>query len=108
MHTDSESDGSPTDMTSFNMDPVCPLDPANPTYCLQGNYADWVSDFLQTSGQERLRQDDPRLVADDYTMPDWCFLDDAESRLGRPVPAVEQVEVHASSTPTSTGRSPTD
>jgi outer membrane receptor protein involved in Fe transport len=57
------------------MAPVCPLDPANPYYCLQGNYADWVSDFLETSGQERLRQDDPRLTADDYAMPDWCFLD---------------------------------
>ena len=54
MHTDSESDGSPTDMTLFNMDPICPLDPADTTYCLQGNYADWVSDFLETSGQERL------------------------------------------------------
>ncbi len=77
MHTDSESDGSPTDMTFFNMAPICPLDPTNPFYCLQGNYADWVSDFLETSGQERLRQDDARLTADDYAMPDWCFLDDA-------------------------------
>jgi iron complex outermembrane receptor protein len=76
MYTDSESDGSPTDMTFFNMDPVCPLDPTNPYYCLQGNYADWVSDFLEQSGYERLRQDDPRLTADDYAMPDWCFLDD--------------------------------
>jgi iron complex outermembrane receptor protein len=77
LHSDSESDGSPTDMTFFNMDPVCPLDPTNPYFCLQGNYADWVSDFLESSGQERLRQNDARLVADDYTMPDWCFLDDA-------------------------------
>lgn len=77
MHTDSKSDGSPTDMTSFNMDPVCPLNPSDPHYCLQGNYADWVSDFLQTSGQERLRQNDSRVVLDDYTMPSWCFLDDA-------------------------------
>ena len=77
LYTDSESEGSPTDMTFFNMAPVCPLNPANPFYCLQGNYADWVSDFLESSGQERLRQDDPRLTADDYAMPDWCFLDDA-------------------------------
>jgi iron complex outermembrane receptor protein len=76
LHSDSESDGSPTDMTFFNMAPVCPLDPTNPYYCLQGNYADWVSDFLANSGQERLRQDDARLTADDYAMPDWCFLDD--------------------------------
>jgi iron complex outermembrane receptor protein len=78
LHTHSESDGSPTDMTVFNMNPVCPLDPTNPFYCLQGNYADWVSDFLQTSGQERLRQNDARLVRDPYSMPDWCFLDDAD------------------------------
>jgi iron complex outermembrane receptor protein len=77
MHTDSKSEGSPTDMTFFNMDPVCPLNPSDPHYCLQGNYADWVSDFLQTSGQERLRQNDSRIVLDDYTMPSWCFLDDA-------------------------------
>ena len=75
MHSDSYSDGSPTDMTFFNMAPVCPLDPTNPYYCLQGNYADWVSDFLEASGQERLRQDDARLTADDYAMPEWCFLD---------------------------------
>jgi iron complex outermembrane receptor protein len=75
IHSDSESDGSPTDMTFFNMAPVCPTDPTNPFYCLQGNYADWVSDFLQTSGQERLRQNDARLVRDDFSMPDWCFLD---------------------------------
>jgi iron complex outermembrane receptor protein len=80
MHTDSESDGSPTDMTFFNMDPVCPLasNPDKTHYCLEGNYADWVSDFLQTSGQERLRQNDSRIVLDDYTMPSWCFLDDAD------------------------------
>ena len=78
LHTDSESDGSPTDMTVFNMAPVCPLDPTNPFYCLQGNYADWVSDFLQSAGQERLRQNDQRLVRDAYSMPDWCFLDDSD------------------------------
>jgi iron complex outermembrane receptor protein len=78
LHTDSDSEGSPTDMTQFNMDPACPFDPNNPTICWQGNYADWVSDFLQTSGQERLRNDDPRLLLDDYTMPDWCFLDDPD------------------------------
>ena len=78
MHSDSKSDGSPTDMTFFNMDPVCPLDPTNPFYCLQGNYADWASDFLEAAGQERLRQNDPRLTADDFAMPDWCFVDDAD------------------------------
>ncbi len=77
MYTDSYSDGSPTDMTRFNMDPICPLNPAVTTYCLQGNYADWVSDFLEQSGQARLSTNDPRLIRDDYSMPSWCFLDDA-------------------------------
>jgi iron complex outermembrane receptor protein len=78
MYTDSDSNGSPTEMTQFNMNPVCPTDPSNPYVCWQGNYADWVSDFLQTAGQERLREDDPRLVLDDFTMPSWCFLDDVD------------------------------
>jgi iron complex outermembrane receptor protein len=75
LYTDSYSDGSPTDMIRFNIDPVCPTNPAITTYCLQGNYADWVSDFLEQSGQPRLSQNDPRLLRDDYSMPDWCFLD---------------------------------
>ncbi len=79
LHTDSDSDGSPTDMTIFNMNPVCPLDPSNPYYCLQGNYADWVSDFLESSGQARLQQNDSRLVRDGYSMPDWCFLDNSNA-----------------------------
>jgi iron complex outermembrane receptor protein len=78
MYTDSYSDGSPTDMTQFNMDPICPLNPADTTYCLQGNYADWVSDFLQSAGQARLSTNDPRLLRDDYSMPDWCFLDGSD------------------------------
>ncbi len=77
LYTDSYSDGSPTDMTRFSMDPICPLNPAVTTYCLQGNYADWVSDFLEQSGQARLSTNDPRLIRDDYSMPSWCFLDDA-------------------------------
>jgi iron complex outermembrane receptor protein len=77
-YTDSDSNGSPTEVTQFNMNPVCPVDPTNPYVCWQGNYADWVSDFLQAAGQERLREDDPRLVLDDFTMPSWCFLDDAD------------------------------
>ncbi len=75
MHSDSYSDGSPTDMTQFNMNPVCPTNPAISTYCLQGNYADWVSDFLEQNGQPRLSNNDPRLIRDNYSMPSWCFLD---------------------------------
>ena len=44
----------------------------------QGNNADWVSDFLAAAGQPRLAVGDPRIVRDDYTMPDWCFIDDAD------------------------------
>jgi iron complex outermembrane recepter protein len=74
MYTDSWSDGSPTDMVQLNLNPVCPLDPTVNTFCLQGNYADWVSDFLEQSGQPRLSHNDPRLIRDDYSMPSWCFL----------------------------------
>jgi iron complex outermembrane receptor protein len=75
LHTDTDSEGSATDMIRFNMDPACPFDASVQTVCWQGNYADWVSDFLEQSGQARLQTNDPRLVLDDYTMPDWCFLD---------------------------------
>jgi iron complex outermembrane receptor protein len=77
LYTDSYSDGSANDMTQLNLNPVCPLTPGVSTWCLQGNYADWVSDFLETSGQPRLSNNDPRLLRDDFSMPDWCFLDDA-------------------------------
>lgn len=74
MHTDSKSDGSPTDMVRFNIAPACPFDESNPYVCWEGNYADWMSDFLEQFGHERLRHDDPRLLLDDFTMPDFCFL----------------------------------
>ena len=82
------------------MAPVCPTNPSNPYVCWQGNYADWVSDFLQAAGQERLRQNDPRVVLDNYTMPSWCFLDNGNPDWRRQVPAVEQGHVQANSTPT--------
>jgi iron complex outermembrane receptor protein len=74
MRNDSESDGSATDLEQFNMAPACPFDAAVDTVCWQGNYADWMSDFLEANGQPRLRDNDPRLTLDDYTMPDFCFL----------------------------------
>jgi len=76
LYTDAESDGSPTELNEFNMllQQNCP----SGVVCWQGNYADWVSDFLETSGQPRLTEDDPRIVLDKYTMPSWCFLDDAD------------------------------
>ncbi len=74
MHNESESDGSPTDLIQFNMAPACPFDSTVDTICWQGNYADWMSDFLEAHGQPRLRDNDPRLTLDGFTMPDFCFL----------------------------------
>ena len=75
LYTKSESDGSPTELNEFNM--LLPQNCPSGVVCWQGNYADWVSDFLEANGQPRLTEDDPRLVLDDYTMPSWCFLDDS-------------------------------
>jgi hypothetical protein len=68
--TESESDGNPQDLETFDM---------LPHLNYQGGRADWVSDFLEAAGQPRLDpNNDPRVVLDDFTMPDWCFLDDAD------------------------------
>jgi len=68
--SDAESDGNPQDLAWFDMRPH--LD-------FEGNRADWISDFLEASGQPRIDPDnDPRIVLDDYTMPSWCFLDDID------------------------------
>lgn len=68
--TDSESDGNPQDLATFDM---------RPDLNYEGQRADWVSDFLEAAGQPRIAPfNDPRIVLDDYTMPDWCFLDDAD------------------------------
>jgi iron complex outermembrane recepter protein len=68
LYTDSKSDGSPSDIESFDLSP-------NLNY--QGNYADWLSDAYALAGQPRLAVvNDPRLVLDDYTMPDTCLIDD--------------------------------
>jgi iron complex outermembrane receptor protein len=65
-----DSDGGAQDLTLWDM---------RPDLNFQGNYADWLSDFLQAAGQPRLGvYNDPRVVLDDYTMPDWCFIDDAD------------------------------
>ena len=107
LHSDSESDGSPTDMTIFNMDPICPLDPAIRSTACKATTRTGSPTFSQTSGQARLRQNDAASRADDYTMPDWCFLDDANPDWDDLCRQWNDVEVHASSTRTSTGRSPT-
>ena len=77
MYTKTDADGSPQDLVLFDMNPACPSNSAVNTICYEGNYADWMSDFLQAAGQPRLSSNDPRLILDDYTMPDFCFLDDA-------------------------------
>ncbi|HZL96959.1 MAG TPA: TonB-dependent receptor, partial [Vicinamibacterales bacterium] len=67
--TESESNGNAQDLATFDMLP-------NLSY--QGQRADWISDFLEAAGQPRIDpNNDPRIVLDDFTMPDWCFLDDA-------------------------------
>jgi iron complex outermembrane receptor protein len=67
LYSDSTSDGSPQDIETFDMQPGI----------VQGNYADWLSDAYAAVGQPRLQTlNDPRLVRDDFTMPDICLLDD--------------------------------
>lgn len=68
MYSDAKSDGTPNDIIIWDM---------NPNLNFQGNFADWLSDALELSGQPRAQvSNDPRLVLDDYTMPDYCFVDD--------------------------------
>lgn len=68
LYSDSKSDGSPVDYESFDM---------SPNLNFQGNYADWMSDALQAAGQPRLAVvNDPRIVRDDFSMPDFCLIDD--------------------------------
>ncbi len=68
--TEVDSDGGAQDLAIWDM---------RPHQDYEGNYADWLSDFLQNAGQPRLEvYNDPRVVLDDYTMPDWCFIDDGD------------------------------
>lgn len=68
LYSDSKSDGSPQDIIEWDM---------RPDLNYQGNYADWMSDAFQAAGQPRLAvYNDPRLIRDDFTMPDTCLLDD--------------------------------
>ncbi|HEY8507675.1 MAG TPA: TonB-dependent receptor, partial [Steroidobacteraceae bacterium] len=66
LYSDSKSDGSPGDFETFDMQGSI----------IEGNYADWLSDALELAGQPRLVDGDPRIVRDDYSMPDFCLLDD--------------------------------
>ncbi len=78
LYSDSKSNGTPNVFSSWDMSPGL-------TGVLEGNYGDWISDFLQNAGQARLATvNDPRLVkADPYTAPDLCFLDNANPDFGK-------------------------
>jgi iron complex outermembrane receptor protein len=79
-YVDSESNGTPRVLGTFDMAPDLDFD---------GNRADWISDFLENAGQPRIDPiEDPRIVMDGFTMPDWCFLDDADPDWD---PACEQI-----------------
>jgi iron complex outermembrane receptor protein len=68
MYSDSKSDGTPNDIIIWDM---------NPDLNFQGNFADWLGDALELAGKPRPQvNDDPTLLLDDYTMPDYCFVDD--------------------------------
>jgi iron complex outermembrane receptor protein len=78
LYTYAKSQGSPNIMKAWDMSPGINGTGVAPTVAIQGNYADWISDWLQSSGQDRLATvDDPRLVRGDYEAPDFCFLDDS-------------------------------
>jgi iron complex outermembrane recepter protein len=67
---DSESDGNPQDLATFDM---------LPNLNFEGGQADWVEDWLVGAGQAPIDpNNDPRIVLDSYTMPDWCFIDDVD------------------------------
>jgi iron complex outermembrane receptor protein len=71
--SETDSEGNPQDLATFDM---------LPGLTFEGGQADWVSDWLEASGQPRIDgtafPGDPRIVLDDYTMPDWCFIDDID------------------------------
>ncbi len=70
LYSDSQSDGSPQDVETFDMAPGI-------EGFFDGNFADWLSDALEADGQAPIAAvDDPRIVRDDFTMPDFCLLDD--------------------------------
>ena len=77
LYTYSWSGGSPNIMKNWNMSPGINNDGGNPALAIQGNYADWISDWLQNSGQPRLAiVNDSRIVKGNFAAPSFCFLDD--------------------------------
>ncbi|MDR2216486.1 MAG: TonB-dependent receptor [Nevskiaceae bacterium] len=67
-YSDSHGTGSPQDIISFDL---------RPDLNYEGNNADWLRDAFLLAGQPTLALlNDPRVVLDDFTMPDFCFIDD--------------------------------
>lgn len=77
LFSDSKSNGSPNVMREWNMK-------SGITGVLEGNFADWMSDWLSAAGQPRLAAyNDSRLVkSDPYAAPDFCFIDNANPDFG--------------------------
>jgi iron complex outermembrane receptor protein len=70
LYSDSSSEGSPQDVETFDMRPGL-------EGVWDGNFGDWLSDSLEQAGQAPIAPlNDPRIVRDDFTMPDFCFIDD--------------------------------
>ncbi len=77
LYSDAKSNGSPNVFTNWDMSPGI-------TGVIQGNYADWMSDWLAAANQPRLSTvNDPRLVKGNYTAPDFCFIDNANPDFGK-------------------------
>jgi len=75
LYTESRSSGSPNIFKSWDMSPGINGAGVDAAVAIQGNYGDWVSDWLAAAGQPRLATvNDPRLVRGNYTAPDFCFL----------------------------------
>jgi len=78
LYSDAKSNGTPNVMKAWDMK-------SGITGVLEGNYADWISDWLQNAGQARLATvNDSRLVkSDPYAAPDFCFIDNANPDFGK-------------------------
>jgi iron complex outermembrane recepter protein len=71
LYSDSEGSGNPQDIIEFDMRPGI-------EGFIQGNYGDWLSDFLERAGQPPIAAyNDPRMLLDDFTAPGYCFIDDS-------------------------------
>jgi len=75
LYNDSHENGTPYVMTEFDMRPG--IEPGPGFAGVQGNYADWINDAFKAAGQAPLAAyNDPRIVKNDFTASDLCFMDD--------------------------------